>query len=325
MKTIKIYFTGFWKSFDYNDNMFMYILKKRYNVVLDSVDPDFLICSPLGTPFEYMKYDCPRIMYTGEYLSADFNAIDYFIGYDYIDFGDRSFRFPLHLWSDNGKYAPSEPLTHDTARRELQEKKFFCNYVFGHDTAIGKREEILKYMSQYKRVECAGKQFNNMPNGKIYTIRTKKDLMKKCKFSISAESVCYPGFTSEKLGDAFRCHTIPVYYGDPLVHTEFNEKAFINCYNYPSVEKAVEKVIELDNDDDMYIEMLCQYRYNVTDYEQIMFKKLEEYLYHIFDQDKDEAYRRPRFYRAGWHEAYLKEYNKRMQTIPLRILKKFGI
>ncbi len=325
MKTIKIHFTGFWKSFNPDKNMFTYILRKRYNVVIDSVNPDFVICSPLGEPYEYIKYDCPRIMYTGEFLTADFNAIDYFIGYDNIEFGDRSFRFPLFLWSDDGSFASSESLTEDEARKELQSKQYFCNYIFGHDTALGKREEILEKLSQYKRVECAGKQFNNMPNGERYTIRTKTELMRKCKFSITAESVCYPGFTSEKLVDGFRAKTIPIYYGDPTVDNDFNMNSFVDCYRYPTIDDAVKKIIEIDKNDDLYVHMLCEYRYKIFDYENIMFKKLEDYLYHIFDQDKEEAYRRPRFYRAGWHETYLKEYNKHMLSVPHRILKKLGI
>lgn len=325
MKTIKIYFTGFWKSFNPVDNMFTYILNKRYNVVIDSVDPDFVICSPLGEPYEYIKYDCPRIMYTGEFLSADFNAIDYFIGYDNIIFGDRSFRFPLFLWSDNGEYLPSEPMTRDEAAKELKKKDLFCNYIFGHDTALGIREKILELLEQYKRVECAGKHRNNMPNNEIYTIRTKPQIMERCKFSITAESVCYPGYTSEKIVDAFRAKTIPVYFGDPTISNDFNMKSFVDVLEFPSIEKAVERVIEIDKNDELYVDMMCEYRYLVANYEEEMFKKLEEYLYHIFDQDKEEAYRRPRFYRAGWHETYLKEYNKHMLSAPHRILKKLGI
>ncbi len=325
MKTIKIHFTGFWKSFDANENMFTYILRKRYNVVLDSVNPDFIICSPLGEPYEYIKYDCPRIMYTGEFLSADFNAIDYFIGYDNIQFGDRSFRFPLFLWSDNGKYKPSEPMTRDEAYNELKKKEYFCNYIFGHDTALGKREEILETLEKYKRVECAGKHRNNMPNNEIYNMRTKAKLMEKCKFTITAESVSYPGFTSEKIVHAFWAKSIPIYYGDPDISNDFNEKSFIDCLKYPSIKDAVEKVIEIDKNDDLYVDMMCEYRYLIAGYEESMFKKLEEYLYHIFDQDKEDAYRRPRFYRAGWHETYLKEYNKHMLSVPHRILKKLGI
>ena len=84
MKTVKLYFTGFWEDFDNENNLFTRILRKRYDIVIDPVDPDFLICSPLGRPYEYMNYSCPRIMYTGEFISADFTAIDYFIGYDGI-------------------------------------------------------------------------------------------------------------------------------------------------------------------------------------------------------------------------------------------------
>lgn len=322
----KIWFTGFWNSFNINENMFTQILKKKYDIEITPDDPDFVICSPLGRPYEYIKYDCPRIMYTGEFLSADFNAIDYFIGYDDISFGDRNFRFPLFLYNDvNGRYDNSQPLSKEAAIEELKKKKYFCNYIFGHDTALGIREKILYQLQDYKRVECAGKHKNNMPNGETVTIRTKGKVISVSKFTITAESVCYPGYTSEKINDAFLNRSIPIYYGDPTVGKTFNTKAFINVYDYPSIEDAVKKVIEIDNDDDLYIEMLTQDKYIINNYESNMYHQLEEYLWHIFDQEKEQAYRRPRFYRAGWHEQYLKEYNKHMLSVPHRLLKKLGI
>lgn len=325
MKTVKLYFTGFWEDFDYQHNMFTSILKKRYNVVLDETDPDFLICSPLGKPYEYMKYDCPRIMYTGEFLSADFTALDYFIGYDDISFGDRAFRFPLFLFNDDAVASPAVPITEDEAVQILRSKEFFCNYIFGHDTALGIREKILEGLSAYKRVECAGTHRNNMPNGLTYNMHTKIPFMEKCKFSIAAESVCYPGFTSEKIGHAFQTHTIPIYFGDPNIYKAFNEEAFVDYSRFPDVESLVKKVIEIDQNDDQYVAMLCQSRYNLANYEEYIFKKLEEFLYHIFDQDKEEAYRRPRFYRASWHESYLKEYNKSLSSLPYKIVRKLGL
>lgn len=324
MKTVKIYYIGFWDGFDYRNNMFSSILQKRYNLVVDSNDPDFLICSPLCRPYEYMKYDCPRIMYTGEFLSADFTALDYFIGYDDISFGDRALRFPLFLFNDDAVYSPSEPLSEDEAVKILRSKEYFCNYIFGHDTALGVREKILEGLSAYKRVECAGTHRNNMPNGLTFNMQTKIPFMEKCKFSIAAESVCYPGFTSEKIGHAFSTHTIPIYFGDPDIYKDFNENAFIDYSRYSSVEDLVNKVIEIDQNDELYVEMLCQSRYNVINYEECMFKKLEDFLYHIFDQDKEEAYRRPRYYRSYWHESYLKEYNKSLESLPYRVVRKLG-
>lgn len=326
MKKVKVWFTGFWKSFDKNENMFTQILSKKYEVEVTSNDPDFVICSPLGEVYEYIKFDCPRIMYTGEFLSADFSAIDYFIGYDDISFGDRSFRFPLFLYNDNnGIYANSGALTEDEAYSELKKKDLFCNYIFGHDTAIGKREEILYELMKYKRVECAGKHKNNMPDNQVYNIRNKKELMRKCKFTNCAESVCYPGFTSEKIGDAYLCRTIPIYYGDPNVGKCFNTETFVNCIEFPDIESAVKRVIEIDNNDEMFVHMLSTYRYLEENYEETMYHRLEEYLWNIFDQTREQAYRRPRFYRSGWHETYLKEYNHFSQSIPHRILRKLGI
>lgn len=325
MKTVKLWFTGFWEDFQPEDNMFTSILQKRYHVVLDEKEPDFLICSPLGQPFSYMRYDCPRIMYTGEFQSVDFTAIDYFIGYDDISFGDRAYRFPLFLYSGSATFRHCEPLTEDQARQLLREKTHFCNYIFGHDTELGVREQILEGLSAYKRVDCAGRHRNNMPGGLTYNMQTKIDFMRQCKFSICAESVRYPGYTSEKIGHAFDTYSIPVYFGAPDTGVAFNEDAFVDFDRYRSVEAMVDKVIQLDQDDDMYIAMLCQPRYNAMDYEEKMMGGLESFLYNIFDQDKEEAYRRPRFYRSHWHESYLKEYNHTLNALPYKVLRKLGV
>lgn len=327
MKKLKLYYAGFWENFDMEDNFFSKILKKRYEVVLDPVDPDFLICSSLGKPFSYMNYNCPRIMYTGEFNSADFTAIDYFIGYDDISFGDRAYRYPYFLYDYQNESVfkrCGKPLTEDEAREILQQKKYFCNYIFGHDTQLGIREKILEALSEYKRVECAGSHRNNMPGGRRFSMMEKMPFMEQCKFTICAESVCYPGYTSEKIGHAFQAHTIPVYFGDPEIHKDFNKEAFVNYSDFASVEEMVNRVIEIDSNDDLYIHMLCQNRYNTENFEAMKFKGLEEFLFHIFDQDKELAYRRPRYYRSYWHEVYLEEYNHAVDTIPFRAARKLG-
>lgn len=322
MKTVKVHYVGFWPIFDPNNNLFSKILSRRYNVVWDPVDPDFLFCSPLGDAFAFMKYDCPRIMYSGEFLAPDFSAVDYFIGYDDISFGDRALRFPLFLFDKLEDDSSNYHLSEDEAREILKTKDCFCDYIFGHDTALGIREQILEGLSAYKRVECGGRHRNNMPDGRTYNMFNKMDLMRRCKFSIAAESVRYPGFTSEKIGNSFDARAIPVYFGDPNVGKDFNEDAFVDYNRYQTVEKMVEKVIEIDQNDDLYIHMLCQHRYNVADYEAMMFRKLEAFLFNIFDQDKEEAYRRPRFYCARQHESFLHHYSEIYGTLRWRLDRK---
>lgn len=322
MKTVKVYYLGFWSDFDYENNLFSDILKKRYHVVLDDKDPDFLICSPLCDPFEFMRYDCPRIFFTGEPMSADFTVIDYFIGFDDISFGDRVLRFPLHLCWTGRENQYCRGLTEDEAVKILRSKEYFCNYIYGHDTELGIREQILEQLSGYKRVECAGRHRNNMPGGKTYNMHNKWEIMEKCKFSISAESVPYRGFTSEKIINAFECHTIPIYYGNRDIGKDFNEEAFVNYGNLSSIEELVEKVKEIDQNDDLYIHMLCQPYYRDPDYVEHMYQKLEAFLYNIFDQDKEEAYRRLRYCCSNYQEAWLKDYSRVFHSVPYKIDRK---
>jgi len=207
----------------------------------------------------------------------------------------------------------------------LKSKEYFCNYIYGHNDRLGVREKMLEALSAYKHVVCAGSHHNNMPGGERVNIENKFTLMSKCKFSIAVESIRYPGFTSEKIAHAFRTRTVPIYFGDPDVAKCFNEDAFINYASFDSAQAMAQRVMQIDQDDELYIEMLCQNRYVVEEYETKMAEDLAQYLYHIFDQDKEEAYRRPRFFRAEHHENYLKEFNRTQTALPHRILRKLKL
>ena len=124
-KIIKINYCGFWDIFDPNFNLLNSVLKERYNIII-SDNPDFVFCSPLGKPLEYMKYDCVRILYSGEPLSPDFNIFDYAMAFDFIEFGDRYLRYPLSIWRNIGECHFREPLSEEDAVKLLQKKKFFC-------------------------------------------------------------------------------------------------------------------------------------------------------------------------------------------------------
>ena len=67
MDTIKIDFCGFWSSFNKEKNLFSILLSKHFDVVI-SDNPDFVICSNRGKPFEYMKYDYLEIDISGYHL-----------------------------------------------------------------------------------------------------------------------------------------------------------------------------------------------------------------------------------------------------------------
>lgn len=316
MKTIRISFCGFWSSFNKNDNLFSRMLSKHFNVII-SDDPDFLICSNRGTPFEYMKYDCVRIMFMGENLSPDFTVFDYCIGFDFLEFGDRYFRLPFGLYFDNAKPWIPEKITREQAEEILKQKKYFCNFIYGHQSSHGMREKLFKELEKYKSVVSPGSYLNNV-NGskKRCSWQEKNSYVKFSKFTIAGDSIHYPGFVTEKIVDPFRYHSIPIYYGSTKIYEDFNKDAFVCCEDEEDIERVIEQVMYLDTHDDAYIDMLMQQPLITEDYTQKKYKQLEEFLFHIFSQDVDKAFRRVKYFCAEQHESYLREYMKKYNRTP---------
>ena len=327
-KTIKIYFVGFWNNMDMENNIVCNVLKRHYDIVLDAQKPDYIFCSAFGEPYEYCKYDGIRIFCSGENYSPDFNVVDYAIGYDNLSYGDRFFRrIFITMKHDATRYdslieqLKDRPSVVDGGT--LASKDKFCNLIYSHERDDFGRKRMLETLSAYKRVDSAGTYLNNMSDGMHVTRDTKLAFQTRYKFTIAFESVNMHGFFTEKIVDAFLANTIPIYMGDPDISTIFNSKAFINCDDYDSVEEVLEKVKELDNNDELYLQMLQEPIFAeglaVDGYDE----RFEAFLIHIFEQDKENAYRRARglaFGVAKAHEERLVAYSeleKRANRKPL--------
>ena len=146
-----------------------------------------------------------------------------------------------------------------------------------------------------------------MPNGEQvnWLNDSKSDFQRKCKFTLCFESTNHYGFVTEKIMDAFYADTIPVYYGSPTVTEIFNKDAFINVADYDSFDAAIEKIIELDQNDEAYLNMLRQPILVDPEYPARLEKALGEYVCHIFDQPLEKAYRRSRVYTPKRCDDYL--------------------
>ena len=314
MKRIKIDFCGFWDGFDKQDNLFINILKERYQVEL-SDHPDYIFASVFGRPFDYTNYNCVRILYTGEPLSPDFNLFDYAIGFDNIVFEDeegknRYYRYPLCFYNYEQLKQYVSGMTYHQAKKALNSKTCFCNFIYGHPSAKGEREAIFEALHKYKRVESAGSFLNNMPGGKVVPFTEEKvEFLRKCKFTISSESICYPGFVTEKIIDPILAQSVPIYFGNQNIEKEFNPEAIINLQRFSSLEEGIERVVEVDHNDELYLHMLMAPKLISEDYLEKIYEGLKQFLFHIFDQEKDEAYRRLRFYAQKRHEDCLQEYS----------------
>lgn len=315
---ISINFCGFWGSFNKQDNLFTKILSKYFKVEI-SETPDFVICSNRGKPFEYMKYDCVRIMFMGENMSPDFTAFDYCIGFDFMDFGDRYFRLPFGFYFDNAEPWIPEKLSAEQASEILRQKKYFCNFIYGHPSSHGMRELLFQKLSEYKTVVSPGSYLNNVSIGgkpSRCSWQEKREYLDQSKFTIAGDSIHYPGFVTEKIVQPFQHHSIPVYFGSTRIGEDFNEKAFVCCREPDDIDRVLEQVQYLDTHDDAYIEMLSQCPLRTENQLVELYAELENFLVRIFEQNPEKALRRVRYFAAEQHESYLKEYADQYSRTP---------
>lgn len=324
MKKIKIKFVGFWEDFNVEWNYIYRVLKKKYDVEISNDEADYIICSVFGDCYQYCDYPQIRIMYVGENYIPDFNFVDYAVSRYPLEFGDRHCYLPGCI-DVFGRCEELQTRNRNYTKDILKEKIYFANFIAGHESEYGIRGDFFKKLSTYKRVESPGTYLNNMADEKTvgWENKSKTDFQKKCKFSLCFESTAHEGFVTEKITDAFYADTIPIYYGSSTVSDIFNEKAFINCSNYESFDQVIQKIIELDQDDEKYLEMLRQPIFVDEQYVTKKINELEQFVYNIFEQPLENAYRRSRIYWPKKHENYIIDLrNNRVNSCRVLLKKK---
>jgi alpha(1,3/1,4) fucosyltransferase len=248
METLRIYFADFWKSFDMQDNYFWNLLSERYQLVLDPENPEILFYSYLGLKDvrkkTFHRYKCIRIFYTGENIRPDFNECDFALSFDHSK-DDRNLRLPLYvLYNDYplllNRQVPDDLLNHKS--------KFCCFVVSNPETSI--RNDFFRMLSNYKAVDSGGRYLNNIGG----PVADKIEFMKDYKFVISFENESYPGYVTEKVYEPKLVDALPIYWGDPLISNEFNSASFINCHEFDSMDAVINRIIELDQNDKLYME-----------------------------------------------------------------------
>ena len=307
-KTLRLKFIGFWSEFDPDKFKLTQILKKHFDVEICN-NPDYVICSCIGDFYEFVQYPQVRIQYIGENYIPDMNVIDYSISPYPVQFLDRCFHLPQSMKADkeNAYLVRRTKAEVQFGKEILAEKTIFANFCSSHESEYNIRGDFFKQLCQYKKVDSIGTYLNNTGVYVKGSDGSKREYQTKCKFSLCFESTSHAGFNTEKIVDAFAANTIPVYYGDPYINDIFNPKAFINIADYDSFDAAIQKIIELDNNDEKYLEILNQPIFVDPTYPARLEQEYEAFLVHIFEQPLEKAYRRSRVYFAGYYNSFLQK------------------
>jgi hypothetical protein len=252
-KIIRLNFTDFDPGFDKKNNYFFHLLKSDYNIIIDEENPEYLIYSCFGT--EYLKFNCIRIYYTGENDIPDFNLCDYALSAHFLDFNDRHKRFPNFM-----TYNHIHKLLNERTDQSFEEikNKNFGNFIVSSTWAHPFRNDFYSELSNYKRIDSPGKVFNNIDMPRTYGNwhSDKLNFMKNYKFTICFENSSLPGYTTEKIVDAFVCRTLPIYWGNPLIASDFNPESFVNCHNFSSTKDIIDYIKLIDQDDSLYLKLI---------------------------------------------------------------------
>ncbi len=267
-KTIKLQFQHFWKGFDYREHFGF--LDDYYDLKLSN-NPDYIIYSCYGSPWNgkvmpELKNKATRIFYTGENVRPDMDKCDYAISFCYQDDikSSRHFRIPnytFRLW----KFGYNSQVlikNNINVQKVFLSKNKFCNFIYSNPSGET-RNQFFHKLSEYKPVDAAGKLFNNIgkpiPGGHGSGHHEKIDFMRPYKFTIAFENSSYTGYTTEKIVEAMLANTVPIYWGNPEVHRDFNPKSFISFYDCDcDLEKLRKKVEEVDQNEDLYLSYLSQ-------------------------------------------------------------------
>lgn len=287
MRRIKIGFADFWSDFVPEESLFYRILSSRYELEM-SPRPDFLFCSTFGE--SHLKHDCVKIFYTGENQVPDFNLFDYALGFEKMTIGDRYLRFPNYLLYEKD-YAGMKD-KHMRVGEVQGNKDGFCSFVCSNSLGSPVRGDFFDRLNSYRKVSSGGR-FRNNTGGPV---ADKTAFLARHKFDIAFENCSHPGYSTEKIVQAFAACTVPIYWGDPDIADTFNPEAFINCNDYPDLDAVIDRVKEIDSDTAKYSAMLAAPALIAPE------PPIEEFLFHIFDQEPTEAFRRSREF---WGRRYL--------------------
>lgn len=327
MKTIR-YWTTHTDTSAGNWSAMLQLDARKFNLVPDPVSPDYLIASEHLYASEtarrwFTKMNDGRrvtIFFGGEAVFPDMNVFDYAVSFDRnLSLDDRIGRMPTidffhaHLFSND----PSAPRLNPAA--ELRAKTGFCNFIYSNPKAHPMRDRLFHKLSEYKRVDALGPHLNNVgtsgSRGSADWRREALEMKRPYKFSIACENAAYNGYATEKILSSLQAMTVPIYWGDPYIAMEFNPKAFVNAANYPDLDALLRTVIEIDQDDDRWIQMVSEpimTREQMARY-QGDHGRYVDFIEHLFSQDLAAAKRAPVGF---WPENYRNWFDKASAYIP---------
>lgn len=259
MKKIKLGFTDFWGGFNpIGDNIFDKTLGKYYEITYTNQDPDILFFSVGGN--KHKDYtNCKKILFTPEnFYSHKYIPFDHVLGeenlFKYADYSitgfdiddSRNFRLPCYIRRYNFD------IKNVIEDRTIPKKTKKVLYL--QRNCVQFRDNFVRELQKHIEVDCLGSCVTN--NNTV--VGDKIEFMKDYKFVMGFENSSHPGYNTEKLVDGFISKTIPLYWGDTNVYSDYNKNSMVNLHDFKNQEEFIQRILEIDQDEDLYNRILSE-------------------------------------------------------------------
>lgn len=122
------------------------------------------------------------------------------------------------------------------------------------------RNKIFQLLNNYKKVDSMGGYSNNVGFKLHYPYWSKEyfNVIGTYKFMICCENTKMETYSTEKIINPYLARTIPIYWGSHNIKNIFNPDSmlFLEDESDESFKNLIDKIIELDNDDQKYLEFI---------------------------------------------------------------------
>lgn len=269
-----IYVNGFWNGFvdktDANTISFFETLFKKsdklsdFEITTDLNKANVLFESLFGRTLSNNKKWKYKLHYSGEPYTFDCS------NYDVVMYSSNEHEkyvcVPLYAY-----YIHNNNFLHKLVNRPVITeipKKFCCFIVSNGHCKV--RNKMFDILNSYKRVDSLGK-FNNNCGGPLlhdYWTEEYRNFIGQYKFIICFENTKIAAYSTEKIINPYLASIIPIYWSSHVIKTMFNKDSmvFLEDESEISYKKVLNTVIELDNNDEKYLEFVNQKNIINTEY-----------------------------------------------------------
>jgi hypothetical protein len=124
------------------------------------------------------------------------------------------------------------------------------------------RNLFLEKLDSLIKIDFAGDYKNNVPKIMAqYDTDEFREAISEYKFIIAMENSQEDTYITEKITHGFLTNIIPVYWGSPRIHDYFNSERFINLESADDIDNAINKIGELINNPEKYLQIVNQLNY----------------------------------------------------------------